>query len=140
MKQKFSTKWKASKQPRKQRKYLANAPNHLKKKQLSATLSKELREKYGRRSIELRKNDEVKIMRGKFKGKQGKITGVNTKIGKVALEGLQKTKNDGTKINVWFHASKVKIILLDSSDNKRMRLKKEIKKLDTGEQNVHKTK
>ncbi len=140
MKTKFSTKWKASKQPRKQRKYLANAPNHLKKKQLSATLSRELRKKHGRRSIELRKNDEVKVMRGKLKGKQGKITEVNTKTGKVALEGLQRTKNDGTKINVWFHASKVKIVSLDSSDNKRIKLKKETKNLETGEQNAHKTK
>jgi len=42
MKQKFSTTWKASKQPRKQRKYSANAPLHIKRKMLSANLSKTL--------------------------------------------------------------------------------------------------
>jgi large subunit ribosomal protein L24 len=55
MKKKFSTKWKASKQPKKQRKYLAKAPIHIKRKQLSANLSKEIRKKYGRRSMELKK-------------------------------------------------------------------------------------
>ena len=62
MKQKFSTKWKSSKQPRKQRKYLANAPLHLKKKFISVNLSKELRKKHGKRNVSLRKGDIVKIM------------------------------------------------------------------------------
>ena len=48
MKQKFSTKWNSSRQPRKQRKYLANAPLHLKRVLLSANLSKDLRKRYGR--------------------------------------------------------------------------------------------
>jgi len=67
MKQKFSTTWKASKQPRKQRKYSANAPLHIKRKMLSANLSKPLREKHKIRNIEVRKGDKVIIMRGKFK-------------------------------------------------------------------------
>src|SRR3989338_176397 len=46
MKNKFSTKWKESKQPRKQRKYRANAPLHLRKKFVNVNLSKELRKKY----------------------------------------------------------------------------------------------
>ena len=69
MKQKFSIHWKSSKQPRKQRKYAANAPLHLRKKFVSANLSKDLRKKQGKRNIPLRKGDIVKIMRGKFKGK-----------------------------------------------------------------------
>jgi len=121
MKKKFSTKWKASKQPRKQRKYRANAPIHIKRKFLAATLSKELREKYGKRNIEVRKGDEVKVMRGKFKGRQGKVTDVNVKDAKIGIEGVQRTKKDGTKVNVWFHASKVKIINLDTNDIKRLK-------------------
>ncbi len=62
MKKKFSDKWKASKLPRKQRKYLANAPLHIKRKFLSANLSKELRKKHGKRSIPIRKGDTVRIM------------------------------------------------------------------------------
>ena len=73
MKQKFSKHWKASTQPRKQRKYRAKAPLHVIKRFLSANLSKDLRKKYGKRNLTLRKGDTVKVMRGKFRKKQGKI-------------------------------------------------------------------
>jgi large subunit ribosomal protein L24 len=121
MKQRFSTKWNASIQPRKQRKYLANAPLHIKRKMLSANLSEEIRKKYGIRSIELRKNDEVKIMRGKFAKRQGKITAINKRKMKASVEGIQKTKKDGTKVNIWFHASKLQIIGLNTDDKKRLK-------------------
>ena len=90
MKRAFSKSWKASRQTRKQRKYLANAPLHLKRKMISSHLNKELRKKYGKRSIPIRKGDEVKVMRGKFKGKTGKISIVNIKKQKVAIEGIQR--------------------------------------------------
>ena len=73
MKKEFSTSWIGSKQPRKQRKYRHNAPLHIKSKMMGSHLSKELRKKYGTRSVRIRKGDEVKIMIGKFKGKTGKI-------------------------------------------------------------------
>ena len=119
MKQRFSTNWNKSRQPRKQRKYIANAPIYIKRKMLSATLSKELRKKLGRRSIEARKNDEVKILRGEFAGRQGKIVGINKRKMKLAVENIQKTKKDGTKVNVWIHASKLMIINLYGDDKKR---------------------
>jgi hypothetical protein len=37
MKKEFSTSWKASRQVRKQRKYLANAPIHIKRKLINGT-------------------------------------------------------------------------------------------------------
>ena len=46
--------WKSSKQPRKQRKYIANAPLHIKIKLTGVNLAKELRKKYQKRSIPLR--------------------------------------------------------------------------------------
>ncbi len=79
MKRSFSVHWIGSKQPRKQRKYRANAPIHLRHKLVSANLSKELRAKHGRRSFPLRTGDSVKIMRGEFKGKTGKIESINLK-------------------------------------------------------------
>jgi len=121
MKKQFSTKWKASKQPRKQRKYLANAPLHLKKKMLSANLSKPLREKHKTRNVEVRKGDKVLIMRGKFKKKQGKITEVKTKLLKVYIEGMQTKKTDGSKVNVPFKASNLQIVELNLDDKKRFK-------------------
>jgi len=121
MKQKFSIHWRASKQPRKKHKFAFNAPLHIKHKFLSATLSKPLRKQYGRRSIEVRKGDEVKVMRGKFAGKTGKVSVVQTIKTRAAVEGIQHTKKDGTKVNVWFDASKLMIIVINSDDKKRFK-------------------
>ena len=73
MKKLFSTSWKQSRKSRKQRKYRAKAPIHLKRKFLNANLSKELRTKYKRRNLPLKKGDTILIMRGKFRKKTGKI-------------------------------------------------------------------
>ena len=119
MKKIFSTSWKSSKQPRKQRKYLAGAPAHLRQRFLAANLSKELRKKYGRRSIPLRKGDVVKIMRGKFKKKTGNVTAINRKRLKVEIEGLQVKKADGSKANIKFDPSLLQITELNAEDKKR---------------------
>ena len=139
MKQKFSTKWKKSKQPRKQRKYRANALLHIRKKFVSANLNKELRKKHGKRSIPIRKGDVVKIMRGKFKGKQGKVTVVKLKKSKVAVEGIQVKKLEGSKVNVMMQPSNLQIIELYLEDKKRIKKlgikeskkKEEVKKQDS---------
>ena len=123
MKKEFSTAWKASKQPRKQRKYLANAPLHLKKKLLSVNLSKELRKKHGKRNIPLRKGDTVKIMRGKFKKKQGKVIEVHIKRNKVAVEGILAKKQDGSKVNVLLRPSILQITEMHMDDKKRIKMK-----------------
>ena len=121
MKKKFSIKWKKSKQKRKQRKYRFKAPLHIKHKMLSSNISKELRKKYSMKSIPLRKNDVVKIMRGKFKKKTGKIITVNLKKQWVYIEGIQKSKKDGSKVNIPFNASNLQIQELNLEDKKRMK-------------------
>ena len=125
MKNKFSKHWKASKQPRKQRKYAANAPLHLKRKLLSVNLSKELRKRFSKRNIVVRKGDTVKIMRGKFKTKSGKITEVNIKTSKVKIEGIMAKKQDGSKVNIKMRPSNLQIIELNLEDKKRMKTTKE---------------
>ena len=120
MKRKFSTHWISSTQPRKQRKYRANAPLHIKRRFLSTHLSKELRKKYERRNIPVRRGDVVKIMKGKFKKKQGKVLIVKTKTGKIYIEGMQVKKHDGSKVNVPFRAPNLEIIELNLDDKKRV--------------------
>lgn len=121
MKAKFSTAWKASSQPRKQRKYLANAPLHIKRKLLSVNLSKELRKKYGKRNIPVVKGDTVKVMRGKFNKKTGKILEVFTKRTKVTIDGIQVKKQDGSKANIKLNPSNLQIIELNLNDKKRIK-------------------
>lgn len=119
MKKHFSKHWKSSRKPRKQIKYLANAPLHLKRKFMSANLSKELRKRYGKRSLPVRKGDVVKIMRGKFKKKTGKISVVNAKKIKIEIEGMQIKKQDGSKANVKFNPQFLQITELNLEDRKR---------------------
>ena len=120
MKTQFSTGWKASKQSRKQRKYRYEAPLHVKHKFLSANLSKELRKKYGMRSLPVRTGDEVNIMRGKFASSKAKVLKVNSNKGRITLEGITRKKADGTKLNVYFDPSKLQIIALKLDDSRRI--------------------
>jgi len=122
MKSEFSKSWNSSVQPRKQVKFRANAPNHIKRKFMGSPLDKALRKKYGRRTIEVRKGDEVKIMRGKFKGKQGKVGIVDVKNTRLQIDGVQRPgKGGGEKLITWFHPSKVKIIILNTDDSRRLK-------------------
>ncbi|MFA4953418.1 MAG: 50S ribosomal protein L24 [Candidatus Pacearchaeota archaeon] len=130
MKKKFSKHWISSKQPRKQRKYRANAPLHLKRKFLSVNLSKDLRKKYGKRNLPVRKGDVVKIMVGKFKKKQGKVLNVKTKTGKIYIEGMQVKKQEGSKVNVPFRAPNLQIIELNLDDRKRLKKLNEKKEME----------
>lgn len=137
---KFSTSWKSSRKPRKQRKYTAKAPLHIKRNFLNANLSKELRKRYGRRSFTLKKGDIVKIMRGNFKKKTGKIAEVDTKNMKVQIEGIQMKKQDGSKVNVKFRPAFLQITELNIEDKKRnesiMRSKKKIESKEGEKKNA----
>jgi len=120
MRSQFNKSWKASKQPRKQRKYRAKAPLHIKHKFLSASLNKELKKRYQRRSFPVRSGDIVKILRGSFKKKTGKVSLIDVKRTKISIEKIQRTKKDGTKVNVFFHPSNLQITELNLDDKKRL--------------------
>jgi large subunit ribosomal protein L24 len=119
MKQKFSKKWLKSKKRRKKRKFIANAPLHIKRKLMKSNLSRDLKEKYHKRSFYVRKGDEVEVMRGEFKGKTGKVNKVDLKNQRVSIEGIQRKKKDGGKVNAYFHPSKLQIQTLNLDDKKR---------------------
>jgi len=121
MKNSFSLKWQESKQPRKQRKFIAKAPLHIKRKLLGVNLSKDLRKKHSKRNITLRKGDVVKIMNGKFKKKQGKVLRIETKKGKIFIENIQIKKIDGSKVDIPIKASNLQIIELNLDDKKRFK-------------------
>ena len=119
MKQKFSTSWKASIKPNKQRKYRYAAPLHIKKNFVHAHLAKELRKKYKKRAVSLRKGDKVKIMIGSFKKTEGKVDRVDLKKTRVYVSGVEKTKKDGSKRMLPLNPSNLMIIELNLEDKKR---------------------
>lgn len=118
---KFSKSWKSSTSQRKQRKFIANAPLHTKSKFLSSHLSKDLREKHNTRNMTLRKGDKVKILRGNFKGKAGKVERLDIKKTRVYITGIEFVKKDGTKIAKSFNPSSLMITELNLDDKKRLK-------------------
>lgn len=129
----FSKDWKASKKPGKQRKYRYNAPLHIKKRMISVNLSKDLRKQHNKRNMPIHLKDKVKVVRGDFKGKQGTIKSVNLDTLKVRVNGVERTKRDGTKTFPKLDPSNLMIIELFLEDKMRQKIidrkktKKEIK-------------
>ena len=108
--------------PSKQRKRLYTAPLHIRYKLLAAPLAPELREKYGFRSLPVRVGDKVQVLRGDFKGFEGKVLSVNRKKFRITIEGITREKVDGTTINVPIHPSKVMITELNLDDKWRRKI------------------
>ncbi|MGM5480951.1 MAG: 50S ribosomal protein L24 [Nanobdellota archaeon] len=121
MKSAYSTHWKSSKNPRKQRKYQYNAPLHTRGSFFHAPLSKELRKKYNTRSVRVRKGDKVAVMRGQFKGKTGSIDRVDLSRNKIFVAGVELSKKDGSKTPYPLHASNVMITTIGSEDKRRFK-------------------
>ncbi len=119
MKAKWKSCWKSSKQVRKQRKYRYNAPLHVKQKFMRSHLSRELRKKYGVRSVRVRAGDKVKVLRGQFKKKSGKVERVDLKYGKLYVTGVEMLKKDGSKTLYPVDPSNVMIEELDLNDKMR---------------------
>jgi len=108
-----------SKQTRKQRGFLHNAPLHLRRKMISSHLSKELRQQYKRRAVPVRKGDEVEIMRGKFFKKKGKVSKVDYKNYKIYVEGVMRKRTTGIEVQVPISPSNVRITNLNLEDELR---------------------
>ena len=83
-----------SSKPRKQRREIIKGGFHRSKREMRAHLSKTLREKYKKRSFTIKIDDGVKIIRGGFKGKDGKVERVNLRTKKIFIDGIQKSKDE----------------------------------------------
>ena len=93
---------------------------HTRSKQLSSPLSDELRKKYSRKSVRVVEGDNVKIVRGEFKGVDGKIARVSSETNSVAIEGVKKEKTKGDKFDVFIHTSNLLVTGLNTDDKWRI--------------------
>ena len=84
-------------------------------------MSDDLREKYKRKTLRPRKGDSVKIVRGGFKGIEGKVSRVDGSGGKVYVEGVNREKIAGGTSLAAIDASKVMITALTLDDKLRKR-------------------
>jgi len=115
----FSRSWKASTQPRKQRKYGYAAPIHLRQRELQVHLFRDLRRKYGFRGLRVRTGDQVRVMRGQFSQKEGKVVEVDVKRTRIYVGGIEIIKKDGSKVPYPIHPSNLLLTELDLGDNRR---------------------
>ena len=101
-------------------KLIYRATFHTRSKQLGSQLSEDLRKKYGKKSVRVIKGDSIKIVRGEFKGVDGKISKVSTKKNSVAVEGVKKEKTKGDKFDVYIHTSNLLVTGLNTEDKWRI--------------------
>lgn len=101
-------------------KLIYNATFHTRSKQLGSQLSEDLRKKYGKKSVRVIEGDSIKIVRGEFKGVDGKISKVSTKKSSVAIEGVKKEKTKGDKFDVYIHTSNLLVTGLNTDDKWRI--------------------
>merc|ERR1711878_49289 len=120
LKMKFNTMVSSSR--RKNRKRHFNAPSHLRRKIMSASLSKDLRAKHNVRSMPLVKDDEVKIVRGHFKGEQtGKVITVYRKKYVIHVERISREKANGQTTHIGLHPSNLVITKMKmTADRKKL--------------------
>ncbi|KAF2746498.1 ribosomal protein L24, partial [Sporormia fimetaria CBS 119925] len=97
---------------RKSRKAHFGAPSSVRRVIMSAPLSKELREKHGVRSIPLRKDDEIMIVRGTHKGREGKVNAMYRLKFAVHVNGVVREKSNGQSVPIPIAASKVVVTKL----------------------------
>jgi len=91
-----------------------------KSKQLGSALSKDLHKRYGRRSVRVIEGDSIRIVRGEYKGVDGKISKISTQKNSVSIEGIKKEKTKGDKFDVYIHTSNLVVTSLNTGDKWRM--------------------
>jgi large subunit ribosomal protein L24 len=101
------------------RKHQKNAPIHIKRQCISAPLSPNLKTEYGARTMPVIEDDNVIITKGDRKLTEGKVLRVNTKESKVYIEGVTRTRLDGSTVQIPIRAENVMITKLNLDDDWR---------------------
>jgi large subunit ribosomal protein L24 len=103
-------------------KKIYRATNQTVSRQICATLSKDLRKKYPRRSARIMIDDTVKVIRGEYKGLTGKVAKISTESNSIAIEGNKKEKLKGEKVDVYIHSTNTIITSLNTDDKWRVKI------------------
>jgi large subunit ribosomal protein L24 len=101
------------------RKQQKNAPIHIRRRYISAPLSPNLKTQYGARTMTVVENDTVTITKGDRKLAEGKVLRVNTRDCRVYIEGVTRTRLDGSTVQIPVRAENVMITKLNLDDNRR---------------------
>ena len=83
-----------SAQPRRQRRAMYEAELGERRKRISAPLSRDLRGRYGRRSVPIRKGDTVRVLSGSYIGREERVAKVNRRDYTVTLDNVTMKTGD----------------------------------------------
>jgi len=103
---------------------------------MSSALSKELRGKHNTRSLPIRKDDEVRIVRGKYKGREGKVTQVYRKKWVIHVDRVQRDKSNGSTASIGIHPSNVVITTIKLDKDRRAILERKDRKKNATAEDV----
>lgn len=106
-------------QPSKQRNQTARAPLHERHKQVTSTLSDDLREEYDQRSVRVNAGDTVEVLRGDFAGEEAEVESVDLRDEVVYVEDVTVEKADGEEVLRPLDASNLRVTELDLEDERR---------------------
>jgi large subunit ribosomal protein L26e len=95
---------------------------------MSANLSKELQARHGVRSMPIRKDDEVMVVRGIHKSREGKVITCFRKKFVVHVERITRDKVNGAQVPVGLQPSNLVITKLKLDKDRKAKLESKGKK------------
>merc|ERR1712224_1158647 len=115
---------------------MGTAPSHIRRKLMSAPLSKDLRAKYQVRSLPIRRDDEVMIVRGHYHDREGKVTQVYRKKWRIHIERVTRDKANGQTVPIGIHPSKVVITKIKLDKDRKALLDRKSRATKKGKNDV----
>lgn len=115
-----------SRQPRRQRKAMYTADHQERRRRMSVPLSRELRARYGRRSLPVRKGDTVRVLSGSYStvGEERRVAQVNRRDYRLTLDNVTTKTADAKLKPLPIRPSHLVLTKLNLSDPWRRRVLK----------------
>lgn len=110
--------------PGKNRKRRFDAPHHVRRRYVAAPLSPALRAQHGVRSMTVRRDDTVVILKGDRKMTEGRVIRVDTARARLFIEGVTRQRLDGSTAQIPIRAENVMIMRLHLDDEWRRKILK----------------
>ena len=119
---------------RTQRRLQLSAPSSIKRRLMSCHLNKTLRQTHKIRALPIKRGDEAKILKGKFKGKSGKVVQVYRRRNVIYVDKIQREKQNGQTVFFPIRPSYCVIEkLLNNKDRKKTIERRAAIKIKAGE-------
>lgn len=107
--------------PRRQRKALYTADTFTRRRRMTVLLSRELRERFHRRSVPVRKGDTVRVLGGSFKGREERVAKIDHRDYSVTLDNVTLKAADEKMKPLGLKPGRLVITRLNLSDAWRRR-------------------